>query len=41
MEFRSLHDDALTALDNAADNAILRIPATHALRALFVRARLL
>jgi hypothetical protein len=41
MEFRSLHDDAVTALENAADNAILRIPATHALRALFVRARLL
>jgi hypothetical protein len=41
MEFRALHDDAVTALENAADNAILRIPATNALRALFVRARLL
>ena len=41
MEFKSLHDDAVTALQNAADNAILRIPATNALRALFVRARLL
>ena len=41
MEFRSLHDDAVAALQNAADNAILRIPATNALRALFVRARLL
>jgi hypothetical protein len=41
MEFRSLHDDAVTALQNAADNAILRIPATNALRALFVRAKLL
>jgi hypothetical protein len=41
MQFRSLHDDAVTALENAADNAILRIPATNALRALFVRARLL
>ena len=41
MEFRSLHDDAVTALQNAADNAILRIPATNALRALFVRAQLL
>jgi hypothetical protein len=41
MEFRSLHDDAVTALENAADNAILRVPATNALRALFVRARLL
>ena len=41
MEFRSLHDDAVTGLQNAADNAILRIPATNALRALFVRARLL
>ena len=41
MEFRSLHDDAVAALRNAADNAILRIPATNALRALFVRARLL
>ena len=41
MEFRSLHDDAKVALEAAADNAILSIQATNALRALFARARLL
>jgi hypothetical protein len=41
MEFRSLHDEAVSALEKAADNAMLAIPATNALRALFVRARLL
>ena len=41
IEFKSLHDDAVTALQGAADNAMLRVPATNALRALFVRAKLL
>ncbi|MFB9267492.1 hypothetical protein ACFFWD_30845 [Bradyrhizobium erythrophlei] len=41
MEFRSLHADAVSALENAAGNAMLTIQATSALRALFVRARLL
>ncbi len=41
MEFKSLHDDAIAMLEGAADNAMLRVRATAALRALFVRARLL
>jgi hypothetical protein len=41
MEFRSLHDDAVTLLEGAAGNAMLRVQATNALRALFVRAKLL
>ena len=41
MEFRSLHDDAVRALEKAADNAILTVQATNALRTLFVRAKLL
>ena len=41
MEFKSLHDDAVTTLQGAAENAMLRVPATNALRALFVRAKLL
>jgi hypothetical protein len=41
IEFRSLHADAVTALQRAAGNAMLTIQATNALRALFVRARLL
>jgi hypothetical protein len=41
MEFRTLHADAMNALQNAADNAILTVQATDALRALFVRAKLL
>jgi hypothetical protein len=41
MEFRSLHDEAVSALEKAADNAMLAIPATNALRSLFVRARML
>jgi hypothetical protein len=41
MEFRSLHDDAKVALEAAAENAILTVQATNALRALFVRAKLL
>jgi hypothetical protein len=41
MEFRSLHDDARVALEAAAKNAILSAQATNALRALFLRAKLL
>lgn len=41
MEFRALHEEALLALQRAADNAMLTVQATNALRALFVRARLL
>jgi hypothetical protein len=41
MEFKSLHDAAATALDGAAGNAMLRVQATSALRALFIRAKLL
>lgn len=41
MEFRSLHEDAVGSLQNAAGNAMLTVQATNALRALFVRARLL
>jgi hypothetical protein len=41
IEFRALHADAVHALQRAADNAMLTVQATDALRALFVRARLL
>ena len=41
IEFRSLHADAVSALQRAADNAMLTVQATNALRALFVRAKLL
>ena len=41
MEFRALHEDALVSLQRAAANAMLTVQATNALRALFVRARLL
>jgi hypothetical protein len=41
MEFRSLHDDAKVALEAAAENAILTVQATNALRTLFGRAKLL
>jgi len=41
MEFQSLHNDARIALEAAAENAMLSVQATNALRALFVRARLL
>ena len=41
MEFRSLHDDAKVALEAAAENAILTVQATNALRVLFGRAKLL
>jgi hypothetical protein len=41
MEFRSMHDGAVEALEGAADNAMLTVQATDALRALFVSAKLL
>jgi hypothetical protein len=41
MEFRLLHGDALASLQKAAENAMLTVQATTALRALFVHARLL
>jgi cell division inhibitor SulA len=41
MEFQSLHEDAKAALEAAAENAMLSVRATHALRALFMRAKLL
>ena len=41
IEFRALHGDAVSALQRAAGNAMLTVQATNALRALFVRARLL
>ena len=41
MEFRSLHGDAVRWLQGAADNAILTVPATDAVRALFVKAKVL
>jgi hypothetical protein len=41
MEFRSLHHDAVTSLRSAAQNAMLTVQATNALRALFARANLL
>ncbi len=41
MEFKSLHDDAVVSLEGAADNAMLTVQATGALRTLFVRAKVL
>ncbi len=41
IEFKSLHADAVRTLREAADNAMLTVQATTALRALFVRAKLL
>lgn len=41
MEFRSLHEEARAALEAAADNAMLSGKATDALRALFMRTKLL
>ena len=41
MEFRSLHDEAIAHLEGAAENAMLTVQATNALRALFVRAKVL
>jgi hypothetical protein len=41
MEFQALHEDAVNSLKKAADNAMLTVQATNALRVLFVRAKLL
>jgi hypothetical protein len=41
MEFKSLHQEAVGCLQNAAGNAMLAVQATDALRVLFVRAKLL
>jgi hypothetical protein len=41
MEFRALHEDAQLALRRAAADAMLTVQATDALRALFLRAKLL
>ena len=41
MEFQSLHDDAKAALEAAADNGMMVVQATDAIRALFARAKLL
>jgi hypothetical protein len=41
MEFRSLHQHALTSLQDAAGDAMLTVQATNALRVLFARAKLL
>ncbi|MBR0715951.1 MULTISPECIES: hypothetical protein [Bradyrhizobium] len=41
MEFRTLHDEAVAALEGAAENAMLSVQATNAVRALFVSAKLL
>lgn len=41
MEFKSLHEDAIHSLQGAADDAMLTVQATNALRTLFVRAKLL
>jgi hypothetical protein len=41
MEYRSLHDAAVEALEGAAENAMLTVQATDTLRALFVSAKLL
>ena len=41
LEFRALHDEAITRLEAAAEDGIRTVQATNALRALFVRARVL
>ena len=41
MEFRALHADAVKLLQDAADNAMLAVPATDAVRTLFIRAKML
>ena len=41
IEFRALHADAVGSLQRAAGNAMLTVQATDALRALFIRAKLL
>jgi hypothetical protein len=41
VEFQTLQNDAEAALEAAAENAMMSVQATNALRALFVRAKLL
>ena len=41
IEFRALHAGAVSALQRAAGNAMLTVQATNAVRALFIRAKLL
>jgi hypothetical protein len=41
MEFQALHNDAKTALEAAAENGMMIVQATNAVRALFARAKLL
>jgi hypothetical protein len=41
MEFRSLHDDAIEWLRRAADDGMLTVQATNAVRVLFISAKLL
>src|ERR1022692_204673 len=41
MEFQLLHDDARAALEAAAENGMMIVQATNAVRALFARAKLL
>jgi hypothetical protein len=41
MEFRALHEDAMRSLENAAEDAMLTVQATDALRSLLARAKLL
>jgi hypothetical protein len=41
LEFWSLHGVAKAALEAAAENGMLTVQATNALRALFIRAKLL
>lgn len=41
MEFKALHGDAVSALERAAENGMLAVQATNALRALLVRSKLL
>jgi hypothetical protein len=41
LEFRALHDEAIVQLEGAAEDAMLTVQATNALRALFVRAKVL
>jgi hypothetical protein len=41
MEFRSLHADAIRLLEGAADDAMLTVPATNAVRTLFASAKVL
>jgi hypothetical protein len=40
MEYRSLHAEARVALEAAAENGMLNVQATQAVRALFARAKL-